>query len=111
MKQVAIAKKFGLSLIWLPFIHMKWNRKKIYKNFDWQLGGFSIENLTHPLKSENFMTSTIGMWGFNPEARSWNVGAVRSDLHLDKCICSTLSEVDETLKLTATPYFRAEPND
>ena len=51
------SQKLGLSLIWLPFIYKKWNMKFFYKNFDRQLGGFSIENLTHPLKSENFMTS------------------------------------------------------
>ena len=28
----------------------------------------------------------IGMWGVNPEARGWNVGAVCSDFHLDECI-------------------------
>ena len=48
MKQVGIAKKLGLSLIWLPFIYKKWNMKIFYKNFDRQLGGFAIENLTHP---------------------------------------------------------------
>jgi hypothetical protein len=57
VKQVGIDKKFGLSLIWLPFIYKKWNMKKNYKNVDRQLGGFSIENLTQPLKSENFITS------------------------------------------------------
>ena len=87
VKHVGIAKKFGLSLIWLPLIYKKWNMKIFYKIFDRQLGGFSIENLTHPLKSENFMMSNHRHVGCPYiEARGWNVGAVCSDLHLDECI-------------------------
>ena len=74
MKQDGIANKFGLNLIWLPFIYKKWNLNFFHKFFDYQLGGFSLKNLTFPLKS--------GMWGVNPEARGWNVGAVCLDFNL-----------------------------
>ena len=72
VKQVGIAKKFGLNLIWLPFIYKKWDLNFFHKIFDIQLGKFAIQNLTLPFKSENFMASKYRHVGC--QSRGWNVG-------------------------------------
>ena len=73
--------------------------------------GNGPQNGAHPLKSENFTSPNIGMWGVYPEAMAWNVGAVLSEINLGERIWrSSPKRANLKVHFDICPFWATSPD-